>query len=271
MYKMKHISSSRLDSFFRCGEAWRRKYIEKEYEAPNIQMLRGRALHSMIELGLKNKRDSVVLDLEHLYEFVLNEMKELLGAHKIEKTPENEAEVEDEISGILDITRIFHSSVLPNANPWKVEYKITEEVGLPWPITLRIDSLEKEENSLFLYDYKTSGSYANPGKSPSQGEIEDDTQQTFYALGCAAHFKKIPKKQIKIHLIKQKQQVKVIKQETVRRKEDFDAIRYKSDVLLKSLEREIFLPAAPTAWWCSPGSCPYFDTCKFVRKRRPKD
>ena len=54
--KKRPISPSQIDMFSRCGEQYRRRYIEKDRLPPGVAMIRGRGVHEGVAENMRQKR-----------------------------------------------------------------------------------------------------------------------------------------------------------------------------------------------------------------------
>ena len=54
----KHLSPTQLGMYLRCGEQYRRRYIEKEIVPPGIALIKGGSVHKAAETNFRQKIES---------------------------------------------------------------------------------------------------------------------------------------------------------------------------------------------------------------------
>lgn len=261
MKKRDHYSFSQLNMLLRCGEQYRRRYIEGDVVPPGGNLARGKHAHKTCEVQFKQKIETrETLPSAQMVDLFSDEWEK--GKYEIALT-------EDELAGRsvtaalgmfkdsgVRLVRAFHSEVAPTIDPAHVEDKFTisfEEEGIPDLIGI-IDLADVAD---VIYDEKFSG------KSPSADDILYDVQMTTYDLGYRVKYKKRPSALRKVTTVDLKSGPKIVTQETTPRD---DATLWRSLNRLKKAHEAIqagnFLPAPNGVWWCSPKFCGYFATCK---------
>jgi hypothetical protein len=133
-----HLSASRLSSFYRCPEAFRRKYLLGEWEAKSVALHWGSAHHRAIERNYEQKisshEDLPADEVEDAFRdaFVTDDLDSL-------RWDEGEKPAETLDAGIA-LIRLYHERVAPRVQPLAVEEPFSFRVpGLPVDVIGRID------------------------------------------------------------------------------------------------------------------------------------
>lgn len=266
------LHSSSLLTLYRCGERFRRKYIEGHKEPVGTPLIIGTATHSGIEIDLSQKIKKGFLMTKEMIQDVtrdtfirhwqdsailLNEDERFIG---INKTRDRSQDM------TIDMVTEYHYVLAPNINPKKVERNVVIEVkNYDYNLAGTIDVDEGES----IRDTKT--------RKTNFGQIEVDRseQYTFYAL-----FKKVvdgimPKLIWQDNIIKPtEKRGPVVKSYCSHRTvDDFKVAFRRFDQATKIIKAGAFMPASPTDWWCSPefcgfalaGDCPFFNTRRILK------
>lgn len=252
------IHQSSLNTAFRCGEQFRRRYIEGEIIPPGIAAGRGTGLHKANEVNLKQKiktgADLPISDLQDACRdgFV----KAFSGGIYIPKedlSSKNEI-INQGLNDAIRLTRLYRDEVAPGIVPLEVERKFKIDVGLELPLAGQID-IEQENR---IDDLKTSG------KTWAEGQIQREIQPVFYSL---VHEKETGSRpEFRYHILValktgEKRQVQAMTCTNAH----YHALFAKLQMFMKMLETGTFLPANPSSWWCgSDRWCGYFSTCKYM-------
>lgn len=260
-----HVSASRLNMREKCGEQYRRRYIEGEIIPPGISMATGTAVHKVGEKIQVHKleHDGDILTLEEVKDTARDELVKATEERGLLLNTDERKKGKTVVVGqaqdeSVSLATLYHSELASVINPLSVDslekkFNIALE-GYPYDLTGRIDI----EDSLGFRDLKTSG------KSAVQAEVDRSLQYTFYALWYWAHHKVFPKQIVQDTLVK----TKVPKYQpiiTERGQKDFDVLYRRLINFCECVEKGVFPPATPLSWWCSPKWCGYYETCKYVR------
>lgn len=261
-----HISASQLDTLGKCGEMWRRSYIEKEKVPPGIALVTGTAVHKTSEKIQIHKleNDGEILALEDVTDTARDELVKATEERGLlldtdERKKGKDVVVGRAIDDSVSFAKLYHSELATVINPLSVnsiekEFNIALE-GYPYDLTGRIDIVD----SLGFRDLKTSG------KSVLQASVDRSLQYTFYALWFWVHSKgEFPGQIIQDTLVKTKtpKYQPII---TERSRKDFDVLYRRLINFSECVEKGVFPPATPLSWWCAPKWCGYYETCKYVR------
>jgi len=261
-----HVSASQLDTFSKCGEQWRRAYIEKEKVPPGIALVTGTAVHKVGEKIQIHKleNDGEILTLEEVKDTARDELVKAteergLLLNSDERKKGVKAVVGQAKDESISLATLYHSELASVINPLSVEsiekkFNIALE-GYPYDLTGRIDI----EDSLGFRDLKTSG------KSVVQASVDRSLQYTFYAMWYWRHHNgEFPKQIVQDTLVKTKKP-KYQPLITKRGQKDFNVLAERLVNFSECVEKGVFPPATPLSWWCSPKWCGYYETCRYTR------
>lgn len=266
-----HISGMELAS--NCGEAWRLRYPENIRIAPNAALIIGSGTHKAIDVNIYAKvNDGEYLDTEQVTEVARDQVSmQFVEGHVT-------MDHNEEFKGI-DLVRAnaidkavalvkLHSEVVTHLidpaeseTPWVVKCK-----NYPYDLAGTWDIIEKDAS---IGDTKTGA----PG-TLNQGTADQSVQLDGYAFAFSVNRGVKSPKLYLDGLIKTKVP-KHERFETVRDDEDFQRFLRRFEVMCAMIEKEVFIPASPKWWGCSPEWCGYHAAnggpCKYTRgARRPK-
>lgn len=115
---MDHISFTQLNMLLRCGEQYRRRYIQKEIIAPSGSMIRGRSCHKSEEVNFRQKiKTNLDLPVEQVKDIFSDEWE--MGKYQIQWTEEElngnspqkvEGNFKDSGIGLI---QIYHAQLAP--------------------------------------------------------------------------------------------------------------------------------------------------------------
>lgn len=263
-FKKPHLSSTQLDLYCKCGEAYRRRYVELDKRPPVMAMLKGTGFHlsakanfsqkitsekdlpmsEMVEIGVENFK----LELEKGVELQSDESKRGLEIVK--------GEVIDSLAKIIEV---HHETQAPVYQPEFVEQDF--RIELPGARDL-VGIIDLADTSNRVVDLKTAG------KKKPQSEVDNSVQLTVYAAGYMS-LKGILPSEVRLEtIVSTKRTVKRDLTTSTRTIPDLAALSERIATVSHGIDAGIFAPATPGAWWCSSKWCGYFNTCKYVNSER---
>ena len=263
-----HLSASQLGTFQRCGEQWRRRYIEREMIPPGIAARIGTGVHKAAEANFLFKMETgqdwpldAVQDAaadaysRALQDGVFFSPDELPGA-KIAM-----AEGKDKV---VSLATLFRKQLAPSVQPWLVERKIILNIpGIPLPLVTILDLYTVQRE---LRDLKTSG------KKWSEDRAHTSPQPTLYREAIREITGEYPQALMFDVLVSTK--IPYLQSlQTMRTEDDLQIIVRQFGIMLDSIYAGIFPPAQPDHWCCSMKWCGYYFTCPHIpahRKVLPK-
>lgn len=257
-----HLSVSQLDMFTRCGEQWRRRYIDGEIIPPGIAARVGTGVHKAAELNFREKMESgedlpldVIQDAAAeayaaaLQNGVFFAPDEVDGAHIAMAEGKDTA---------VSLATVFWNELAPTINPAFVEQRVTLELGLSLPVVTVIDLYTQRRE---LRDLKTSG------RRWTDAKARTSPQPTLYREAIRALTDEYPER-IVFDVLVQGRNPELQKIETVRDADDLRVLIRQFEIMLMSVQAGIFPPAQPDSWNCSPRWCGYFYSCPYIAAHR---
>ena len=254
--------------FQRCGEQWRRRYLEGEIIPPGIAARVGTGVHKAAETNFKQKiktgqdmpLDAVQDCAAEAYNKALQDgvffaPDEVPGAKK--------AMAEGKDSAVA-LATVFRQQLAPTITPRFVEHKVTLELeGVPLPIITILDCYTEDNK---LRDLKTSG------KKWSEDKAHTSPQPTAYRESIKQETGEYPEELLFDVLVNNKTPV-LQTIPTIRGNDDRAILTRHFCIMTDSINAGIFPPAQPDHWCCSMKFCGYFFTCPHIpahRKILPK-
>jgi PD-(D/E)XK nuclease superfamily len=250
------IHQSSLNMALRCGEAFRRRYIEGEIIPPGIAAGRGTGVHKANEANLKQKivtrQDISIADMKDAardgyvkaFEYgVFLPQEELASKNRL---------LNEGLNDCISLTELYGKQVAPSIRPVAVEQEFNIDVGIALPLAGRIDYQEKP----IVGDLKTTK------KSWSEGQIEKEIQPVFYSY---VHEKlRGIRPEFVYHILVATKQAHLQEQRLTLTDKHYRALFKKLAMFMRMLETGTFLPANPTSWWCARKWCGFFTSCPYM-------
>lgn len=257
------IHQSSLGTMLRCGEQFRRRYVENEVIPPGIAAGRGTGVHKANEVNLKQKiQTGVDLPVSDLQDAArdgfVHAFRNGIYLPK-EDVPSKKEIINQGLTDAVRLTRLYHDEVAPAIQPKEVERKFLIDVGLDLPLGGMID-IERDAK---VDDLKTAT------KSWSEGRIQTEIQPVFYSYVHEKETGVRPEFVYQI-LVALKGSEKLQKQSMRAENRHYRALFAKLEIFMKMFTAGVFPYADPTWWGCSPKWCGYWYTCPGVGNSLPK-
>lgn len=259
---------SHLSMFTRCGEQYRRRYLEGIIIAPGMALHVGVGTHASVELNLKAKlATGALLPQDAVQDAARDGVVKSIEASGVtldadEKAAGLKAAQGAAVDMAVALSIVHHLQVAPKVNPAHIERPwVLELRGSKYDLAGRIDIQETGEAATpgTIRDTKTCA------RSPAAGDADSKDQLTMYALAALTLDGAIPPL-VMDYLVKTKVP-KAVTQSTVRTQEDLGVLLRRIEVMISAIQHGVFVPASQENWWCSPRWCGYFDSCPYARKR----
>lgn len=270
-----HLSPSSIDMFCRCPESWRRRYIEKERQPPALAMHKGKAFHAAVDHNMKQKIDSHTdLLVPDIIEAGVAEIHSLIDGEGFEARPTEDGlaksvACDKAVDSVAALVRSHATNQAPDYQPTKVEEPF--RIELP---TCDHDLLGFKDFVGTLTDPDYAGvtvvtDWKSAGRKPNAGTEHDSVQLTSYAASEMMLDSSLDVVTVRLDVIVDR--AKTYPRHVMESQRDADDVRalaFRIDVVSKSITAGLFPPAVPGSWWCSPGWCGYWNTCKYVNAER---
>ena len=262
--KKPHFSASQLAMISRCGEQWRRRYIENEKAAPAIAMLKGTALHHGAEINFQQKIEShedlskaeivetAVDRLETAFrdDVSLTADEKKIGTKKLLHTATEE---------VVKLASTHAEEQAPDYQPIKVEqeFRVVME-DCEFDLLGYIDLIDDTQR---VVDLKTSKA------KPKSGLADESIQLTGYAAYQVTQGVYPVNVRLDV-LTSNKKGVTRTKVDSIRDANDLKTLGRRIDMAADAIKAGVFMPAIPGSWWCSATWCGYWDSCPYVNSER---
>jgi len=252
-----HISYSQLSMYSRCGEQYRRRYIEGEKIPPGIALIRGISIHKGAEENnkykLATKKDKKKSDIIEVVSATFDDkLKDGIWLTKEDKSRKSQI-IGESKDDTVKLAGLYCDETAPQIMPDKIElwFEIPLETT---KLTGRIDIIDDKG---FVRDLKTAS------KSKNQRVIDLTSQLTCYALAYEFLFGK-PPSNIVLDVLVNTKVPKYQFLETKRSHKDIDILLKRLNTMLMGIEKGVFMPADPgESWMCDEKWCGYFWTCPY--------
>lgn len=271
--KKPHVSPSQLSSFENCGEAYRRRYIEKHIIPPGVAALRGGSVHKGAELNFAQKIETKTdLPAKDIVDRAASEFDARIKAEGVFLAPEEEARgkaivIGEEKDTTVALAGLFAAEVAPVYQPTAVEQSIRIELpnsprDILGILDLTAQIVKEPARGEGIVDYKTGK------KTKPQRDFDVSPQLSLYDLAYRATRGKAPDFIQVEQLISLKSGTKRVVNPTTRSAPDFRATVARVNAMISGLQAGVFIPASPGSWNCAPKWCGFFNTCPYVNSER---
>ncbi len=261
-----HLSPSAIETFCRCPEQWRRRYIEKDIIPPGIAAHKGSGVHGGAKTNFTQKiethRDLPVKDIIDASVAALEMRVEKDGVlYTDEESQRNPlaviAEAKDDTARMA---RSHAETQAPEYQPVMVEQQV--RILIPQASHDLLGYLDLLDDEDRVTDFKTGK------KRRSQDDADTSVQLTYYAAAAQSKLGR-PVTQVRLdQLVSQKRGVVRNLVESERSAADFAALAARINAVLFAIKVGSFPPATPGAWWCSLKWCGYARTCPYFNAER---
>ena len=254
-----------LNMLSRCGEQFRRRYVEHEKTPPSVSMAVGTAVDKSVTANLARKIEhGDLLSIDNVQDIARDALVEewALGVQVSDEDRDDgiAATRADAIDSSVSPAALHRKVAAPTLNPTHVQRSwVLDIVGLDIQLAGTIDI---QEGSASIRDTKTSA------RSPVAGVADSSLQLTTYALAVRQHDGAAPDKVALDFLIRtpKRHETKFVPMESTRNDEDFGHLINRAVSAEQCVDSGIFTPAPLDAWWCTPKFCPYHATCRYAKQ-----
>lgn len=250
--------------YAKCGEQYRRRYVEGEKIPPGIAMLRGTGVHGGFELNMRQKIESYVdLPSSDIVDAAVSKFDtELAGGYAL-----NDAEQSRGASIVIGETRdtvatlagLAAKEICPDYQPKIVEQAVRIELPHLSHDVLGVIDLADDKGRVI--DLKTAE------KSKSQADADSSTQLTTYSV-MHKILTQNPPSELRLEVLVNTKTPKRQTLVTTRDDRDISALAARLEAVTDGIGKGVFAPAPNGAWWCSGRWCGYHASCPFVNPGR---
>lgn len=268
--KIETWHASSLAAYLRCGEAYRRRYVEKDFTPSTTPQIRGSAVHRAIGTGLIEQQRLKAPAPVELFEDVAATQIDLARRSGATLTKEEASIGVAKVFGELKDHAVQYAGgyaigVASSIEPLAVERTVTitgliPDVHMKGTIDL-VDRAPLEPVGEIIRDVKTSE------RTPPDHAAAQSDQLTMYSLFRQAECPSPEPRTVSLdYLIRRKSgQIDHKRLTSVRGQKDYEILTRRIQAASRGLRAGTFLPSNPaTDWWCSERFCPYWATCPFV-------
>lgn len=269
------ISPSGLDTFAKCGEKYRRRYVERDYRRVyGVGMLIGKGVHAGAEADSRHK-------IEQEKPLPKAETVEIaVAGYEAEQDAEDTEFVNDEqapagpadFAAGKDKTARVAETYADDVSPAIVRPRFVEE---PFELTLPTADPEKRFLVRGIIDLATwDGDVVDlkiTGKRWNQDRIDESFQHTVYGWGHKILTGEYPTRFAVENLVHFKRKAPERNRlDSGRGEGDYRAAWNRLAETAATIEAGRFPPAPLGAWWCSAKWCEYFHDCPYVGPERKR-
>ncbi len=248
-----HFSVSQLTMFQRCGEQYRRRYMEGDIFPPGLALVTGRATHKSAEVNLKQKVASgEMVNLDVALDAAREEVHGMFEDGVDTEGKEKGAARDEATDEAVALSEVHYKDLAPLIQPVGVEEKFEIDVGLGRPLLGFIDVVEDGA----IRDLKTAK------RSPSQSDVDVNQQLTAYDLAKTKQGKKPD--EVIIDAVTKTKKPKVVTVVSTRTPKDHDRLVARLGAMEKAIAAGNFVPTDPTNWNCDERFCGYYSTCPYA-------
>lgn len=261
----KYLSPTQLGMYLRCGEQYRRRYIEGEKIPPGIAMIKGGSVHKGSEANFRQK-------IESQKDLPANEIKEVAAANfegqisqgYILSPDENAVGVRKVLAEAKDSTirlvDVYASDIAPFVMPEFVENR--QYIELPGNNYDLLSIIDVATTDKKIIDLKTTS------RKKRQAEADDSDQLSWQAMAYRKLTGEFPKGLKLEVMIDTGRNTGHQTLSTIRAEQDVQILLNKINAMIAGVKAGIFLPAEPGSWVCSHRFCGYWNTCHYVNRER---
>lgn len=267
------IHQSQMGMEAKCGEAFMRRYgdtfgigPENEIRPPGVNMARGTATHLSVEHNMTHKiQTGKLAPLDECTDCARDGVINLFAGEVMltdEEATRPKQTKDDAVQLAVDLSACHYRELAPGLEPVEVEKSFLIEMPrYQFDLAGRIDLVEKP----CLTDVKTTGAV------PTKDAAEKSFQLQLYSMATYAEDPTQPIKRARLDYLYQtpkKTKTYSIRQEIQPTIASFQPALSRIESFMKLIKaaragHDVFSPADPAAWNCSPKWCGYANDCKF--------
>ena len=260
-----HISATQVGMLCRCGEQYRRRYIEHETIPPGIRLLVGSGFHAGAEVNMRQKIESHT-DMRpvDIADAAVAGLEERIAVDGYELTSEEASRGQAAVIGdakaeVAALAEMHAREQAPEYQPVIVEE--TCRIVLPRASRDLLGVIDLADDKDRIIDWKTAG------RKKPQSEVDQSLALTIYAAAFQAKTQRRPS-EVRLDILTTTKKPTRQVLSGGRDQNDIRVLAARLDVVIRTIEAGIFLPANVGDWVCSPKWCGYWGTCPYVNSER---
>ena len=268
------LSHSAMSTYYRCGEQYRRRYIEREVMPAGIAALAGSAVHSAVEAYYRKKRDEAAeLSVDDVKQAAADafDARAAKGEYMLdadEQARGKEVVLAEGKDKAVRLAALHRVTLAPSIQPDLIEARIEVDVpGIRRRLVGIVDLATVAEPDApegvggDIVDLKTSK------KRGSQEDVDRSLQLTWYDVAYQALTGRRARRVVHHELVDTKTpQANVI--ESSRDDNDRRVLAGYIQRAEQGIDAGVFLPAAIGSWCCSERFCAFAPTCPYFPTHR---
>lgn len=247
-----YLSPSQIETYLRCGEAYRRRYVEGERIPPGIVAVQGTGVHAGAEVNFRQKiltgSDLPVRDI--IDASVDGFDRQLKEGWTVDPEGPSVGDARDQLASLATV---LAKEVCPEYQPTHVEQTVRIELPGAYDMLGVVDLAADGK----VIDFKTTA------KTMSQSQVDKSPQITFYAAAHRILTGSIAEEVVIENLVKTKKP-KRVRIASTRDKRDFAALAARINAVSAGIQAGVFVPAEQGSWMCSQRWCGYYESCPYV-------
>lgn len=259
-----HLSPSSMEMLSKCGEMYRRRYVEHDKRPPGIAGIRGTGVHRGLEVNWRQKvetrRDLPATEIVDAavagFEATLKGGYELHADEADRGATVVIAEAKDTVATLAELAA---DEMCPEYQPSIIEQAV--RIYLPHSSHDLLGVIDMADDKGRIVDVKTAA------KSKAKDEADGSVQLTVYAAFHKVVTDELPR-DLRLEVLVDSKTPKRQTLVTQRDGADLAALGARIDAATRAIQAGVYVPATPGAWWCSGKWCGYHSTCKFVNGGR---
>jgi len=255
------LHATSIATFSRCGEQFRRRYVEGERQPPGIAAHVGSGVDASVTANLTQKiHDGTLLSEEQVQDLARDGFRRALERDGAMLSDEERELGEEAVAGqaadkAVRLASLHHGELAPTIVPTSVQW--------PWSLELTDYAFElvgtaDVREAGRIRDTKTSA------KSPTADAADKSLQLTAYAMAATVIDGETP--EVTLDYLVDLKTPKTAVLSSTRSEGDFAALLNRVEVIHDAMEAGVFPPADPDSWMCSPKFCGYYKSCRYVRR-----
>jgi hypothetical protein len=260
------VSVSQLSMAEKCGEQFRRRYIEYEKRPPGIALGRGIGLHETNRTNLRQKiksnKDLPLSDMKDISrDAYIKAFKDGGGVFLTkEEIPQKKRLLNEGLEDTHRFVEVYAKDIAPIIQPSVVEEPF--KIKVP-ELDVDLSGKMDHEKSDRIDDLKTAS------KKWSEGQINQELQAVFYSFVKEYRDKKRVPFYYHITIARRGKDGKPTsadyqEQHMTATDKMYQALYHRIKAFNEMIATGTFLPAPPTSWVCSERFCGYWHDCPYV-------